>query len=366
MPGPNDPNDRPTLLSSQLGYYVRPEGASFRFDALENCFATEVAVRWAADRRGARLTAGQHAISASYSGDASFNASTSAPVNVTIAKGPTTISLTPSAPTIGQGSNATLTAIIDTSSFGDYPAGTLSFSSGATSLGTAAVFASGLNPKTGAVQGGSSLDMSVLPLGTNNITAQYSGDSNYAASTSTPVTVHVQPDFDFTVDNPIVNISAAGASGTVKLTIAGHTSYNGTVNFTSASCVGLPRESKCSFNPASVTGSGSTTLTITTTAPTSAGLFTGFDSINRLAWVATCFGTLGSVFLFGVPGRKRAVSVCGALVFLSIGDICGLWWQQWRRWWRGSRHSPGQLCCHGETANNGGLSHNVQLTINVQ
>jgi hypothetical protein len=145
------------------------------------------------------LTAGQHAISARYQGDASFDPSNSAAVSVTIAKGVTTTRLSPSATTIGQGSSATLNAIIDTTSFGDYPSGTLSFSAGATSLGTTPIFAS-LNQSNGTVQGAGSFDLSVLSLGTNTITAQYSGDSNYAASTSAPVTINVQPDFDFTSD----------------------------------------------------------------------------------------------------------------------------------------------------------------------
>jgi Pro-kumamolisin, activation domain/Bacterial Ig-like domain (group 3) len=313
-----------------------------------------------------RLTPGQHPIVANYGGDSSFNGSSSAAVNVTIAKGGTTTSLSPSAATIGQGSSATLTAIIDTTSFGEYPAGTLSFSSGTTSLGTAAVFASGLNPKTGADQGGTSFDMSVLPLGTNSITAQYSGDSNYAASTSAPVTVNVQPDFDFTSDNLTMDISSPGASGTVRLTVAGHTSYNGTVSLTSGSCVGLPRESNCSFNPASITGSGSTTLTISTKAPTSAALFTGFQGSNRLAWLATGIGTVAGVFLFGVPRRKRWIAAGCMLTLAFLATIVGCGGSGSSD---GGGGDPGTL--RGSytvvvSASSGGLTHVVQLTVNVK
>ncbi|PYV96250.1 MAG: hypothetical protein DMG89_18325 [Acidobacteria bacterium] len=308
-----------------------------------------------------RLTPGQHPIVANYSGDSSFNASSSAALNLTIAKGATTTSLTPSATTIGQGSSAMLDAIIDTTSFGEYPAGTLSFSSGATSLGTAAVFARGLNPGNGAVQGGTSFDLSVLPLGTHTITAQYSGDSNYAASTSAPVTINVQPDFDFTSDKGSLDLSA-GASGTVKLTIAGHTSYNGTVTFSSGSCSGLPRESSCSFNPASVTGNGSTTLTITTTAPKSAALQTG--SPNILAMLMIDFSTIAGIFLFSVPRRRRGISLSCAAAFLCVASLLGCGGS-------GGNHAAGDPGTpQGSytltvTASSGGLSHAVPLTVNV-
>jgi trimeric autotransporter adhesin len=151
----------------------------------------------------------------------------------------------------------------------------------------------------------------------------------------------------------------------VKFTIAGHTGYNGTVSFSSGSCTGLPRESKCSFNPASVTGNGSTTLTISTTAPTSAALLTGFDS-DRFAWFATGFATMAGVLLFGVPRRKRFVSACCVLAVVSLATIVGCGGSSSGG---GGSGDPGTL--RGSyavtvTASSGGLSHVVSLTLNVQ
>jgi hypothetical protein len=50
------------------------------------------------------------------------------------------------------------------------------------------------------------------------------------------------------------------------LSVTGVNGYDGTITFSAASCTGLPAGSSCSFSPASVTGSGTTTLTISTTA----------------------------------------------------------------------------------------------------
>src|SRR5207253_9647553 len=103
----------------------------------------------------------------------------------------------------------------------------------------------------GIVNATASLTTSQLPNGQDSITAQYGGDQNYSVSTSAAITVTVQPDFAFSGSAPSISTSPGG-SGTLTLTITGQTGYNSTISFTSASCAGLPRESKCGFNPPSV------------------------------------------------------------------------------------------------------------------
>jgi len=304
------------------------------------------------------LPPGQNSISASYGGDASFNASNSAAVAVMIAKGSTTTSLTSSNRSIGQGSNVTLTATINTNSLGDAPGGTVTFLSGTTQLGSAPAFA-GFNSQTGLVNATASLATSLLPNGQDSITAQYGGDQNYSASTSAPVTVNVQPDFAFSASASSISTSPGG-SGTLTLTITGQTGYKSTISFSSASCAGLPRESKCSFNPSSVTGSGATTLTVSTSAPTMAML-------NGSRWWATGAGfTFAAVFLCGIPRKRR----CGALALVMVvaclvtGVGCG-----------GGNSSGGGGGDPGTprgsyavvvTATAGALSHIVNFTLNVQ
>jgi hypothetical protein len=58
-----------------------------------------------------------------------------------------------------------------------------------------------------------------------------------------------------------MTVAAPGGSGTLTLSVSGQ-NYTGTVNF--ATCTGLPLGTTCSFNPPSVTGAASTTLTVLT------------------------------------------------------------------------------------------------------
>jgi subtilase family serine protease len=72
--------------------------------------------------------------------------------------------------------------------------------------------------------------------------------------------------FSLSVDPSAVTIASQGGSGATVLSVTGTNGYNGTITFSAASCSGLPAGSSCSFNPASVTGTGTTTLTISTGA----------------------------------------------------------------------------------------------------
>ena len=80
-------------------------------------------------------------------------------------------------------------------------------------------------------------------------------------------------DFVLSAAPTAVTIASAGGTGTTVLTVAAapapNNNYTGTINFSNASCSGLPALTTCSFSPATVTGTGTTTITITTTAATS-------------------------------------------------------------------------------------------------
>src|SRR5205809_1954424 len=304
------------------------------------------------------LPAGQNSISASYGGDASFKPSSSTAVSVTIAKGSTATVLTSSSSSVGQGSSVTLTTTVNTNSLGDAPGGTVTFFSGTTQLGSAPAFG-GFNSRTGIVNATASLTTSQLPNGQDSITAQYGGDQNYSVSTSAAITVTVQPDFAFSGSAPSISTSPGG-SGTLTLTITGQTGYNSTISFTSASCAGLPRKSKCGFNPPSVAGSGTTTLTVTTTAPTAAAL-------NGSGWWATGAGfTVAAVFLCGIPRKRRWSAVASFIVtaFLMTGVGCG--GGGGGGGGGGDPGTPRGSYTVVVTATGGALSHTVNFTLNVQ
>jgi phospholipase C len=76
------------------------------------------------------------------------------------------------------------------------------------------------------------------------------------------------PDFEITATALSPATVTAGGSATSTVTIAAVNGFTGTV---ALACSGLPSEASCSFNPASVAGSGTSQLTIATAVTTPAG-----------------------------------------------------------------------------------------------
>jgi hypothetical protein len=313
------------------------------------------------------IPAGQHSIVAHYNGDSGFNPSISAAVPITVIQAPTTTTVVSSSSSVAQSTPVTLTATVSTTSAGNSPFGSLTFLSGGTPIAVPGnpVPISGTNGSGSiqsgaftAAQGTASL-MTALPTGQNVITAQYSGESNYTGSTSSPTTVNVQADFAIAVD-PSITIAHAGGSGTATLTVTGQAGYSGTINFSAASCAGLPHESTCSFNPPSVTNSGSTTLTVSTTAAHSARL-------ESPAWWTTSFGaTLAGVFLLGSGSRRRfwnrLLSLMAIACLITIVS-CGGGGSG------GGNMDPGTPAGSSTvtvTATSGTLTHTATLTLTIQ
>jgi len=270
------------------------------------------------------LTVGVHKITADYGGDSSFQSSNSSPVSLTITQASTTTAV--SAAGAAQGS--TLTATVNTSSGGTPPSGTVTFLVNGTQVGTPVSVSAvpALTSQTGTLVGAqatASYTDAALANGTSSVKASYSGDTNYAASTSATTSVSQQSGFSFSGgNNPAITVTAPGSSGTLALTITALDGYSGTINFTSSSCSGLPVGASCSFNPASIKGSGTTTLTVNTTGTTAK--LTPIDRHNF--WLASTGMGLVCIFLAGSrPARRRTVIVLALLLsaFLAAGMGCG-------------------------------------------
>jgi hypothetical protein len=120
----------------------------------------------------ASLTAGGHAITAVYGGDAIYNASTSAPLTQTVGAGSSTTTLTSSANPAVAGQPVAFTATVSGS--GATPTGTVTFKDGTTTLATATL--------DGGAQ--ATFSSAAFSAGTHAITASYGGDGNFSASTS--------------------------------------------------------------------------------------------------------------------------------------------------------------------------------------
>ena len=85
-----------------------------------------------------QLPPGSHALSATYSGDVSYNASGPLADPVTVTKAATTTAVTPSVSSVMSGGSVSLTARVTTSSNGAAPTGTVQFKNGSGALGVAA------------------------------------------------------------------------------------------------------------------------------------------------------------------------------------------------------------------------------------
>ncbi|HTD25182.1 MAG TPA: thaumatin family protein [Terriglobales bacterium] len=181
-----------------------------------------------------------------------------------------TLQVTPNTPqTIAPGGsmvyNMTLTPLngftgtVNFLSFGT-PPGTVSFSPGSVTLsGSAQTATFTVNSSTGATK------KTYYPLITT-FTGNRLHDSQNALTLSTGGT----PDFTISA-TPSSQSVVQGNSTTYTVSVGALNGFTGTVSLGAS---GLPSGSNASFNPASISGSGTSTLTVTTATSTPAGNYT--------------------------------------------------------------------------------------------
>ncbi len=152
--------------------------------------------------------------------------------------------------------------------------------------------------------------------GDNQITAVYSGDTNYLPSSSPVVHLAVTQsggDFSLTPQLPQITV-ASGGSGTVGLNLASLSNFNGVVTLTCA-----PSSSKisCGVNPSAPTLNGTATATLTINASAQAPGLSAHEG-NRLGWLGGGGGfVLASVLLGGFANRKRRLALLLSLSLLA-------------------------------------------------
>jgi hypothetical protein len=167
-----------------------------------------------------------------------------------------------------------------------------------------------------------------LTAGTHTITAAYSGDSNYAASTSAASTVIVTTaaaaDYSLTMSSSLLSV-AQGSSGSLMLTVTPKNGFKQAVSF---ACSGLPTGGGCTFNPQTidpVAGPVSTTLTVQ--LPAAAGTTAPPSTLSPgLRTAGLYFLFLAILGIVGVAGIKRSVTpeVKLARAFLATGVFAAL------------------------------------------
>jgi hypothetical protein len=190
------------------------------------------------------LPNGNATITAQYGGDANYVASTSSAVSVSVGMLATTTSIAASVNPANLGTNVTLTAMVMAASGSSVPTGTITFSDGSTALGTGALDNTGK----------ATYSSSSLSAGAHSITAAYSGDADYTASTSPALALAVNaPGFTLTVAPASLTI-ADGGSGQATVTLTPVGGFNTQVAF---SCTGLPANATCTFAPTTLTPTSS-------------------------------------------------------------------------------------------------------------
>ncbi len=170
---------------------------------------------------------GTHTITASYAGDNNYAASTSNAVTVTVGLPGTTTTLTAAPSTAELGQDVVLTASVS-------PAG---------ATGTV-TFSEGSNSQTATLTNGrASATFSNLTLGSHSFVAHYGGDTKFAASDSSAVTVTVNKGTTQTSVSATPNPSTVGQTVTVTATVKpafGAVPVTGSVIFSVDGAAGQP------------------------------------------------------------------------------------------------------------------------------
>jgi hypothetical protein len=271
---------------------------------------------------------GAHSLVTSYTGDPSYNASKSSAVVFNVVKGGTTVAIYPTTTSINSLQDDQVLVVVETSSLGTNPTGTITVTSNGATLATITGFQNSQYNGADAIVGTVTLAGSALAAGINSITATYSGDANYLGSSgSTNITV---AEAAIALSNSGTLTIAAGATtgNTSKITVAPSNGFVGLVNISctvTSSPAGATSPATCAV-PATVniTGAGaaSATLTVNTTSTTTSGAYvvavkgadatTGKISSTTKVNVTVTGGSSGGTASFALSNSGAITIAAGA------------------------------------------------------
>jgi hypothetical protein len=269
------------------------------------------------------ITAGT-AVVATYNGDSNWNTATSS-VQVSSGSGSyltstTALTVTPST-NVNNATTLTFTATV--TGTGATPTGTVVFLSNTSPLTDPNTGSYNIPLAAGTSSGTATASITLLAAdvygGPNQFFAAYSGDNNYAPSSSGSTTTSVdQSDFTLAAQNQVVTV-AAGATGTATLNLGSLNGFDNTVNLT---CNSPSSNITCTISPTSLTVNGSATAAVTIKV----GTGTTAKNDSKSLWYIGGTTALACVLFFGVPARRRSWrALLGLLLFavLVTGNGCG-------------------------------------------
>lgn len=267
------------------------------------------------------LPAGSHTFTATYAGDTLDIPSTSTPFVQVVQPRSTTDVLTASATSLNGGQQLTLISVVRPagSAPATGPTGNVTFLSGANTLATSPVDATGVATVTVILSGTSA-----------TISSAYSGDVNYAASSSSKTQVTIGPAPDFSLDaTPTTWQMQSKQYTTVNLTL---TSVKGFTDSFSLGCLGLPQNATCTFSEDQTQLPAGGVRKVTVTVDTGSPLLGGTQARNQEnsgRSIVVC--SLPAAFALGLLGfgvrRRRLIGsllvFSGLCVLVSGLSGCG-------------------------------------------
>jgi subtilase family serine protease len=277
------------------------------------------------------VPAGTFTLSASYSGDSNWNATSyTAPQALTfvastaVASSTTTLTASPNSVNSSGGVTFNVTVTASTDQYGT-PVGLFELLANGTLFAGGIVGGSGIVTTSQTESGTVTVPAGLLPLGALNVTAVYLGSAGVESSVSAPVQLNVTAsDFTFSAGAPSLTVQS-GQIGTVSLLLTGP--YGVGVPVTLA-CTPSSNQFGCSVNPASptVNGSSSATLSITASVPNSAAGVAALRNADSKRWpAAACIFifSLGAMLILPGSGRRlRTPTVILMLALLLFAPSC--------------------------------------------
>jgi hypothetical protein len=266
------------------------------------------------------LTIGSHPITASYGGDSGYTAATSAVLTQVVGKIPTVTTIVESAPAQLLHTGVTFTANVIAPS--PNATGTVTFMDGTAIIGTATLSANGGVVVSLTTNANAAYATTSLVTGAHQIVAVYSGDSNFAPSTSAPAANMVE-DFTNTNSGPASQNIFPGATTTYNFTLA-PVSATTFLNDVTVAIDGLPAGSTYTFTPSTIkAGSGSTqiVLNVQTSSSLSARNSLPQNRPSPRNELPIALGMLGLVGLGTVRKLRHKMPRTLMLLLLTLGSL---------------------------------------------
>ncbi len=263
-----------------------------------------------------QLLVGTHPITASYAGDGSNFASSSAGLNEVVSLRPTSTTVSGTAINPNNPQAVLLIGVVAWTG-PVVPTGTITFTNNGNVLGTVAVSSAGL----------ATLSVT-LGTGSNIVTASYSGDISYAPSSSTATTIAGGAATHFTMTLAPGSLTVASKQhGTTLLTLTSISGFSDTLSY---GCLGLPNAATCTFSKTQsvlpANGTQAITLTIDTGNPLGAG--GQVRLATKPSTVMLCFLPVALLLGFGLKRRRRLLPMllllCAMAMTLSATGCGGL------------------------------------------